>query len=244
MSVIVFVSVVFGILCGIAVRRLLPEEHLSSESRDAMKLALGLIGTMAALVLGLLVASAKSAYDTQKNEITQMSAKIILLDRTLAHFGAQTHEIRKKLRESTNRALAQIWAPEGSSASRIEPSAAENVHVMIQELAPPTESARADQARALTLASDLEEARWLLYEQSDSSISMPFLIVLVIWLAILFAGFSLLAPSNFTTWATLLLCAVCVASSMFLILELDSPFGGFMQISDSPVRAALGQLSH
>lgn len=110
-SVIVFVAVVFGMLCGMVVRRSLPEEHLSSESRDAMKLALGLIGTMAALVLGLLVASAKSAYDTQKTEITQMSAKIILLDRTLAHFGTQTQDIRKRLRESTDRALAQIWAP-------------------------------------------------------------------------------------------------------------------------------------
>lgn len=114
---------------------------------------------------------------------------------------------------------------------------------MIQTLAPTTESGRTDQARALALASDLEEARWLLYEQSGSSISMPFLIVLVVWLAILFAGFSLLAPSNITTLMTLLLCAVCVSSSMFLILELDSPFSGFMQIADTPVRAALGQLA-
>lgn len=241
-SGIVFVCVTVGMALGAALRRTLPDHHLSSESRDAVKLALGLIGTMAALVLGLLVASAKSAYDTQKSEVTQMATKLILLDRSLAHFGPQTAEIRKLVRRSVERSLRQIWAEGGSSESKLEPTAAESVHVAIRNLEPKTDAERASQTRALALASDLEETRWLLFEQSGSSISTVFLIVLTAWLAVIFFGFGLLAPSNATTLAALLLCAVCVASSLLLILELDQPFSGMIQISDAPLRNALAQL--
>jgi hypothetical protein len=66
-------------------RRVLPEHHLSTDSKDVVKLGMGLIGTMAALVLALLIASAKSSFDTQSNEVMEMSADFMLLDRTLAH---------------------------------------------------------------------------------------------------------------------------------------------------------------
>lgn len=238
-SCVIFTAVFAGTLVGAWLRTGLPDHHLSADSRDAMKLAIGLIGTMAALVLGLMVAAAKSSYDTQKNEITQMSTKFILLDRTLSNYGAEAKHIREQLHEAVQRALIQVWLDEGSATAREAPVVIESVHHLTRNLVPTTDAQRSAKARALTLAADLEEMRWLLYEQAGSSISMPFLVVLVVWLTIIFAGFGLLAPSNWTALGTLFLCAVCVSSSILLILELDRPFGGLMQISDAPVRNTL-----
>lgn len=241
-SITVFGCILIGTIVGVLLRNRLPDHHIAPESRDGVKLAVGLISTMAALVLGLLVASAKSAYDTQKNEITQMSAKLILLDRALRHFGPEAEPIRKELRHSVERALAQIWATDGSADAKLEPTSAEAVLSQIERLAPKTDSQRTAQARAHSLASDLEEARWLLYEQTSSSISLPFLVVLVIWLTLIFGGFGLLAPRNTTVLAMLVLCGLSVASSITLILEMDRPFSGLIQISPQPLKTALAQM--
>src|SRR6516165_1391537 len=97
-SLIVFAVVFGGALVGMALRRILPEHHLSQDTKDVVKLGMGLIGTIAALVLGLLIASAKSSYDTQKNGLAQMAANVLLLDRILAHYGPETKGCRDQLR--------------------------------------------------------------------------------------------------------------------------------------------------
>src|SRR5215468_3034950 len=99
-SWIVFGVIFGGALLGMTLRRLLPEHHLSQDSKDVVKLGMGLIGTIAALVLGLLVASAKSSFDTQRNGLAQLSANAVLLDRILAHYGPETKECREQLRDT------------------------------------------------------------------------------------------------------------------------------------------------
>jgi hypothetical protein len=243
-SSIVFTCIFAGALLGMALRLALPEHHLSTDSRDAMKLGLGLIGTMSALVLGLMVSSAKSSYDTQKNEVTQMAAKIILLDRTLAQFGPKATEARKQLRDSVEHAFYQMWPEDKSRPAQLVPTAAgaESLFDKIHELEPMNEAQRSLHARAQSIVLDLGETRWLLFEQSGSAISPPFLVVLVVWLTLIFLGFGLLAPRNPTVVVTLLLCALSVSGAIFLILELDRPFDGMIQISGDPVRKALANL--
>ena len=96
-SLTVFACVFGGAVCGILLRRVLPQDHLSADSKQVVTMSMGLVATMAALVLGLLVTSAKSYYDAQSAELTQMSAKVILLDRLLAHYGQETKEVRDLL---------------------------------------------------------------------------------------------------------------------------------------------------
>ena len=86
-ALIVFGCLVGAVLIGITIRGLLPEAHLSSETKDAVKVAMGLVATMSALVLGLLVSSAKSSYDIQRTEVIQMAAKVAFLDRVLIAYG-------------------------------------------------------------------------------------------------------------------------------------------------------------
>ena len=243
LSVIVFVCVFGGAIAGMALRTVLPEHHLSAETKDVVKLGVGLVGTMAALLLGLLVASAKSSYDSKSGELTQYAATTILLDRVLAHYGPETQEIRGLLKGNVQRLLVQVWptdrrSPGGMTAS----TTSEVIFDKLQELTPRTDTQRALQSQAESMLIGLGQTRWLLFEQNGSSISTPFLVVVVFWLALLFLSFGVFAPRNATVVVTLMLSAMSVAGALFLIFELDRPFSGLIQISSASLRNALDVL--
>ena len=239
---IVFACVFGGALVGIFLRSALPEHHLNAESKDAVKVGIGLIATMTALVLGLLVSTAKASYDTKHNELIEMSADTLLLDRVLANYGPEASIIRELLRRAGARSLEMIW-PQNGQAPRLEPAAGgEVLYDMIEALSPKNEAQRGLQTQALQLAIAVLKMRWLLFEQSGSSISTPFLVVLVFWLTIIFMSFGLFAPRNVTVVATLLVCALSVSGAMFLIVELDRPFEGLIKISNAPFRDAVARL--
>ncbi len=227
-----------------ALRLILPEHHLSAESKDVIKLGMALTATMSALVLALLINSAKSSYDAQRNEVTQMAANIILLDRVLAHYGPETKEARDLLSHSVGGMTDRIWLENSTGAAESEPTAvgAEAFYDKIQELSPQNEFQRSLRAQALKMSVDIGQARWLLFEQRGRSIPMPFLALLVFWVTIIFLSFGLFAPPNATVIATLFLCALSVSGAIFMILELDRPFGGLIQISSAPLRNAIAHL--
>src|SRR5262249_11855805 len=219
----------------------------SAESKDLVKLGMGLVGTMTALVLGLLIASAKSSFDTQRNGLAQMAGNVIVVDRALALYGPESKGARDMLQASVADLIQRTWPGENPEpGSKAERSATEGkyegLYEKIQELTATTDAQRAWQAQALKTATDIGQARWLLFAQKGSSIPTPFLIVMVAWLTLILASFSLFGPPNATTFITLLVCALAVSSAIFLIMELDRPFDGMIQVSSAPVRNALGQL--
>jgi hypothetical protein len=224
-------------------RKVLPDDHLSSDSKDVVKLGVGLIGTMAALVLSLLISSAKGSYDTQSAEVVQLSTEVILLDRVLAHYGPEAREPRELLRRTVARVIEQIWPERSAAPSSPTPSRGmEAFYDKIQALSPQNDAQRALQAQALTISISVGKTRWLLAEQTARSIPMPFLVVLVCWLAFIFVSFGLFARPNTTVIVALFICALSFSSAIFLILELDQPFEGLIQISSAPMREALGRL--
>jgi hypothetical protein len=238
-SSIVFACIFGGALLGALLRRILPESHLNSESKEIVKLGTGLIGTMAALVLGLMVASAKSSYDTQKNEVTEMAANFTWLDRVLAHYGPEAQGARELLRRGMPYMIGRIWSNDKSAPANPH---AEATYDAIQQLPSTNDAQRALKAEALGICVSLGRTRSLLFQQVGSSISLPFLIVVVFWLTIIFVSFGLFGPPNATVIVTLLVCALSVAGAIFLILELDHPFSGLIQISSEPLRNALSPL--
>ncbi len=245
-GVIVFVCVFGGALLGMLLRKVLPDHHLSGDSKDVVKAGMGLIATMAALLLALLIASAKQSHDTQSAEVTQMAADFIQLDRALARYGPEAGPARAELRATLERGIGQIWA-EGAyrsaklGSAEMKASAA-GFFDRIQQLAPNTDLQRAMRDQAMQITGDMGHIRALLMEQTASSIPTPFLIGVVFGLAVIFVGFGLFAPGNPTVVSLLLVCAISVAGAVFLIVELDRPFAGFIQISDAPLRRALSQL--
>jgi hypothetical protein len=243
-SGIIFACVFGGTLLGMVLRAVLPEQHLGSESKDVVKLGMGLIGTMTALVLGLMIASAKSSFDTQRAGVAQLAGNVILLDRYLSHYGPESKELRDSLRAAVSDMLQRTWPDENPEPGRsVEKGGTEGKYEglldMIQGLKPKDDAQRTFQAQAISTAEDIGKMRWSLFSQKGSSIPMPFLVVMVAWLVLLFASFSLFAPPNPTVVATLLISALAVSSAIFLILELDRPFSGMIQVSSAPVRTAL-----
>ncbi len=205
---------------------------------------MGLVATLAALVLGLLIASAKGSYDSQNTEVTELSAKVVFLDRVLAHYGPDARGARELLRSSVERALEQMWSKDPSILFKATPgtAGAEMLADKIQELSPNNDAQRAMQSQAMNIVMALGQTRWLLYEQRLSSVSIPVLVVLTFWITALFVSFGLFAPFNTTTIASLCVSALSVSGAIFLILEMYTPYAGLIQISSAPLRAALLQL--
>jgi hypothetical protein len=228
-------------MLGMWLRSILPEHQLNAETKDVVKVGAGLIGTMAALLLGLLVASAKSAYDARGNELTQMAANTVLLDRALVHYGPAAAPIRGLLKVAVARMIDQVWGQDSADAGVALPALQPLgvVYDKVQELEPHSDAQHAIQSQAESILVNLGQERLLLFAQSGTSISTTFLVVVVSWLTLLFVSFGLFAPRNATATVALLLAAISVAGALFLILELDHPFSGVIQISSAPLRNAL-----
>lgn len=243
-SLMVFACAFGAALCGMLLRRALPKHHLSSDTKETVKLAMGFVATMAALILGLLVASAKESYDKESDGVIQMAAKVIYLDRVLANFGPETKAVRVLYRHAVEQVTKRMWPDWQTSESQLDPSAlhTEDLLAATQSLAPNNELQSTLKAHAVSLCLELGQMRWLEYEQAQTTASGPMLYMLAFWFAVLFASFGTFAPSNGTVVAALLLAALSVAGAIFLILELQSPFAGLVQIPNTPFQDAIAHL--
>jgi hypothetical protein len=242
-SLVVFVIIFGGALLGVFLRPLLSEHHLHPDSRDVVKMATGLIGTLAALVLGLLIASAKTSFDLKTNQVRQMTATIILLDDLLAQYGPEATRLRSLLRQGIEPLANSIWREEGSSAgkpARFEASAQSLAfETELEHLSPANDAQRSLQSRAIAAFTEGAQTRLQLFAQAGGSIPTPFLIILVFWLSAIFVSFTLFARTNLVVMTSLLVCALSFAGAIFLVLELDNPFTGLMGISSATLRSAL-----
>ena len=178
------------------------------------------------------------------NQLIEVSADIVLLDRALARYGSETKEAREILRRSVADTVERFWPAAGAKAIAIDlsKSPVDALFEQVDALSPQTDAKRALQNQALTLAASIGRTRLLLFEHLGSSIPVPFLVVLVFWLCIIFASFGLFAPRNATVILVLGVCALSVGGAIFLILELDRSFEGLLQVSGTPLRSALAQL--
>ena len=243
-SSIVLALVFGGALFGIFLRTALPEGHLGKDTKDHVLLGMALVSTMAALVLGLLIASAKSSYDAQNTALVENSARVVLLDRVLAHYGPETKETRELLRNVYAGFLERTWPKNRANAASLEePSIeAEAVIDKIQELSPKDETQRSLKTQALSIVWVVSQTRWLLYAQQAASISTPLLVTLVCWLIAIFVSFGLFAPRNASAVVGMFVSAASVSGAILMILEMYTPYSGLMQLSSAPLRAALTQL--
>jgi hypothetical protein len=244
-AAILFVALVAVSLSGGRLARRLPAEQLSADSKDAVKLAMGLIATMTAVLLGLLITSAKGTYDTAESEVMQMAAKVALLDRVLKLYGPEAADARRTVRDTVAEGVRSTWPAKRTRPARLDPNEqmGDAVYIAIHRLSPHDETQRALKTEATTIMAQLGELRSLLRAQAVPSVSRPLLIALMLWLVIIFLGFSLVAPANATSTLALVAGAFSVACAVFLILELDHPFAGVLRIPSEPMTNVLNQLA-
>ena len=245
-ALVTFGALFGSAMIGVFLKSRMATQHLSSEAKDTVKLAMGLVASMTALVLGLLVASAKGSYDSQRTNLIQLAAKTAYLDRVLELYGPQATGARQHLRESLAEGVKRLWqSPEKVHAGRgSDLKQAQVLYESVQALQPADEIHRNLRGLASQQLIDLGQIRWLLFEQSGSAISHPLLIVVICWLAFIFLSFGVFAPGNPVTITSLFIAAASVAGAVFLILELDRPFTGYIEIPREILTEALVPLAN
>lgn len=238
-------SICLGILIGVLLRIYLPTSHLHDDSKDIVKTAAGLMATLVALIIGLLVGSAKQEFDATGTGLTTVGAKIIALDRVLARYDRDGPDTMKservKLHKAVDRAVQEVW---GEPQPNVIPGVdlemvIEQIHDRMRDENPKGEAQKVLQGQAISLCTDISHALWQLIEQAQNEPPMAFLIVLIFWLAVLFMSFGLLAPRNGTAICAMLICAVSISCAIFLILEMNRPFEGAIQVSSAPLTKAV-----
>lgn len=236
-----------GLFLGYFLGHSLPEHHLNDKSKDSIKMASGMIATLSALVLGLLVASAKNTFDTIESADNATGATIILLDRTLAQYGPEAKPAREALKESVNTELGTIWPekhpipnpPDLESAGDLEA-----VQRTLDRLNPTTDNQRDLLQQARQLLNSLVQARYQLIEESQAEVPTPLYVVLLSWLTILFISIGLFAPRNPTVIAALALCIISFSTAIFLFDEMAGPLDGLIKVSSTPLEKAWDHLAH
>jgi Protein of unknown function (DUF4239) len=241
-SLIIFTCVFAAALVGMVVR--VPDEHLGSDAKDVVRLATGLVATMAAIILGMLVSSAKSSYDARKNEVAEMSADVLTIDRLLARYGPETGEIRTGFRQVVEFGMDRVWPSEASKSADLRPQdASEALINQLESLAPKNDRQAAIKAQATSMVVTLRQTQWLLFLKTEqNAVPLPLLVVLVAWLAAIFLSFGLFAAPNTTTVGTLAVSALAVSAAIFIIMEMYTPFSGVLRISPTPILEALRQM--
>jgi hypothetical protein len=219
----------------------LPERYRSAETTSNLRLGMGVIATITAVVLGLLISSVRDHFDLSSRDVQMFGADLIVLDRTLRFYGPDATPARDLLARYTERVLEGTF-PSSGQAPIVDDQVAENLlnqtEQAILSLQPdPQEPDFKEQA--LTQVRDIVRRRQTLIAESGSAVFLPIVVALTVWLALIFASFGYNAPRNGMMVIILLVCAASVASAIFLVLEIDRPVSGLIRVSSEPIQHAL-----
>ncbi|WP_160003238.1 DUF4239 domain-containing protein [Rhizobium sp. 18055] len=232
-------------LAGAWISRLLPQHHLSTESKEAIRLATAVVGTLSALALGFLVASAKTTFDDAETELKTSAARLVLLDRVLAQYGPETATARTRLTSLVEARIEDSWTiANGASAQQSlrDDIGVEPVQRLVRALVTQDDVQRLLKARALDISGAIAEAHWLVFESSNEGLPTAFLVVLAFWLTLIFLTFGLLSPQNATVMSIIIVCAVSVGGAVFIVNDMAHPYSGLISVSDEPLRVALSKM--
>ena len=239
-------SILIGAAMGMVLKRALPDNLLEGGSKEAIRLGAGFLSTLAALVIGLMIASAKNTYDSQNTNIRQLGTNAVLVDQMLTQYGPEAKPARTLLREIIPSATARIWrenaSGKGGGSAFVVSEIAERFYNAVEGLKPANAEQTSLKSRIIQLTTDIGRTRLLVFTQGDDAIPVPFFIVLVFWLVVIFASFSLFAEPSPIVVASTLVFALSVSSALFLIVDLSHPFEGLMQISNHHLHMVLPKI--
>lgn len=243
-GLLVFGLVYGGALVGILLQKKVPADHRDRQSKEVVQLVMGLIATMAALVLSLLIASTHTYYDTQQEEMQKLARDVVLLDEALARFGPETKAVRQTLRDDVVAATQAISPEEGVGSANVAPGGhKQHLFELVQSLQPKTSAQQFDQSKSVELMTAIASTRLLIHEQATNAVPAALVVVMVSWLTLLFVGFGLFARVNATVLVSIGFGAFSVAAAIFLILDMSHPYRGLIHVSSAPIIGALEQIN-
>ena len=250
-GLVVAACVFAGGMAGLLLHGYLPETHRSKETQDVVRLGTGMLSVLASLVLGLLIATAKQAYDMVDHEMREYSADLLLLNETLRDYGDDAAAPRRLLRLHAAKVLHDVW-PRIAKQQQVPPVRLEDreaarllerVRETIRALAPVDVGQKWLQEQALQVSASLLRQRLVLIQQEGATVQPMILVILVSWISFIFASFGLNAPRNATVTGAFLVCSLAIGGSISLILEMDRPLNGVMKISSTPMVKALAEMN-
>ena len=245
-SFVVFATILGAALLGMFVRRWIPDQHLGPDAKDVVRLVTGITATMAGVVLGMLVSSAKGYYDARTSEVAEIASQVVAIDRLLAEYGPETGEFRSQVHVLVQASMERVWGSQDSIAVALRPK--ENEEALLNKLrliVPKSEAQAAVKSQVIPAIMGLEQTQWRMFLKTQQiSMPLPLVVVVVSWLAAIFASIGLFAPRNPTVLVAFALGALTVSSAVLIIVEMYSPFKGILRISPAPVLDALSQMGH
>jgi len=241
-------AVIFGGgILGLLLGRVLPEEYHSDTTKNIVQTATGMVSLLAALVLGLLVATAKNKFDTSNQQVEQFAASLMLLNRQLVNYGPEADDAKALLRKYTIAKIAETWPGGPGPKPRPDDPPAwkslEGLQQSLTELAPQTGSQRSETATATQTAADLAKTTWIQAAEESEHVPQPFVLIMIVWLFVLFVSFGLFAPRNMLVVIALLVGALSIAGAVVLVVDMDSPFEGMIVVSADPMQEALSKMN-
>jgi hypothetical protein len=243
-SLLAFSAIFGGALTGVWVARQLPQPHLSRKTRNAISLSMAVVGTLAALVVSLMISNASTSFNTRKDAVENLAVDIVKLNRALFRYGPATAKARETLQIYARAKAHELSNPTGETGLGLDTlRILETINDQILALHPADDRERHIQARALQVVDAITDARWLLVEKADLAIPPPFLMLLIFWLSLLFSSFGLFAPRNATVIVALLLCALAISGGIMMILELGAPSSGLIRVSVTAIDKAITEIA-
>lgn len=241
-----FVSIVAGTVLGMTLRARLPAPKLGHDTKEVIRLGASLLATLAAVVISLLIASAKSSYDTQDAHFRQLAAYIVETDQLLAQYGPEATPVRTLMRQNVPAAMDRIWNEKATASQNTAftvNSLAEQLYNAIEALSPVNDAQGLLKPRIVQASKEIARTRLLIFADGDKPILTPFLLILIVWLTVIFTSFGLFVEPGAVAWTALLVFALSVSSALFLVADLSQPFAGLMQISKDQLRHTLAPLN-
>ena len=246
---LIIVAILFGsALLAMGTARFLSEKHLSADTKSVVSVSMAVVGTLSALVLGLLISTANTSYTAKAQQVTQISSDVIGLDRLLRRYGPEAQDIRALLRRYIAAKLQDLFPEKPDQSPNLDNEATvsllEELQNKILALQPASDTQRWLQGQALQVTAAAMATRWELGLENLSKTPTPLLVLVVFWFIILFASFGLFAPANITSVTAIFLCSVGVGTAISMMTELQTPFLGLIRISNAPLLHALAVISH
>jgi len=243
-----FICIFGGALGGLFMQSFLPPHHLSKESQESVKLGAGLIATMAALILGLLVSSSKGTYDRVNVLINEAAANTISLDQTLKNYGPEADSLRHTLLERVITIRNDIWPENNNLATKSSTALRKESTILglvkkIAELKANDPGALQMQSNAVKIATELNQQRWQITVESTSKLPLTLVVIPIFWITFLTFVYGLFAPRNPTVSMVLFFCSLSIAGAIYLICEMSMPLDGSIKVPSQPFQTVIELLS-
>jgi len=220
----------------------LPLHQRQDDTQTVVRLIANIFVVMTSLVLGLMISSAKGKFDAVNRDVHSYATELILLDRMLTFYGPEANGVRQRLATYAERAANGHWTAEEGLSDKTSERLIEDIGVSLRALAP-------EGGAQLSVWNDIREQyrkvlelRWSLVEQAEGSIPRPLVLMLVAWLVLIFATFGFRAPRNAVVVTSFIAAAALIGGAIYLIVDMDSPFQGPIQISPAPLQRALAEM--